>query len=166
MSESDRWRSSILEEGPALRTLLVGLGHVRAAIRARESGHLRGLSARFRGRLRFILVVLVVLSILREVRRAAEGTRAGLSGAGRVPPHEQDDEVERDREDRDPRQRGRVEEEAVVRPPGGRQGPEVGSREGPVLVSVPDREAVAVDGAGEVVLLQFVPGAVLRVVRA
>src|SRR5712691_12251397 len=164
MSESDRWRSSILEEGPALRTLLVGLGHVRAAIRAREGGHLRGLSARFRGRFR--LVLLDLLDVLGEVRRTPECARTRLSGAGRVPPHEQDDEVERDREDRDARQRGRVEEEAIVRPAGGRKGPEVGSREGPVLVSVPYREAIAVDGAGEVVLLQFVPGAVLRVVRA
>src|SRR6266571_2973780 len=80
---------------------------------------------------------------LRDLRLAGEYPSTRRPLPDRVPPHEQDDVVEGERQDH--RECGEVDEQAVeVRPRRG-QGAEVEVRERPVLVLVPHRESVAVD---------------------
>src|SRR2546425_12182634 len=84
---------SLFEHGPALRAFLGALVDVGAAVRARERGRLAGpLALRRFGRFHLGLRLL-----LRDLRLGAEhpGPRRPLPD--RVPPHEQDDEVEDER---------------------------------------------------------------------
>src|SRR6266705_2763884 len=136
VSASDR---SLFENGPAVRALLGALVDVRAAVRAREGGCLAGfLALRRSGRFHLGLRLF-----LRNLRLAGEYPSTRRALPDRVPPHEQDEVREGERQDH--RECGEVDEQAVeVRPRRG-QGAEVEVRERPVLVLVPHRESVAVD---------------------
>src|SRR3989475_9718538 len=148
-------RASLLENGPALRALLGALVDVRAAVRAREGRGLGGfLALRRCGH-----VHLGLRRFLRDLRLGAEHLGARRPRADRVPPHEQDDVVERERQDH--RERGEVDEQAVEVRGGRGERAEAEERERPVRVLVPYGESVSVDLAGEAEVGQLVPGAVM-----
>src|SRR3989449_6057750 len=135
---------SLLENGPALRALLGALVDVGAAVRAREGGGLGGFLALRRSGFRR----LWLRRLLWDLRLRAEHPGARRPRPDRVPPHEQDHVVERERQDH--RERGEVDEQAVEVRAGRGQRAEVEARQRPVLVPVPDGEAVSIDLAGEI----------------
>src|SRR2546427_6848691 len=156
--------ASRLENRAALRALLVVFADVGTAVRARVGGGLRGLLRRFRLRLPGWLL-LGTRFLLGDLERLAELPRPELPRAGRVPPQEQDEVVEREREEHG--RPGEVQDEAVERPPRRRERPEVDIRDRPVQRGrdvVRHGEAVHVDRVGQASLC-LVPGAVPRVSR-
>src|SRR5438034_8419348 len=109
-----RRRRSVLEYGPALRTLRVRLFHVGAAVRASERGRLGGLTAERQRGLRALLRILR-RGFFRLLGGAGQRLGPSLALARRIPPQEEDREVCDDREDGDLGGRGHVQEEDVER---------------------------------------------------
>src|SRR5690349_10648776 len=88
-------RGSLFEDGPAIRAFLSALIDVRTAVRAGERGRLgRLLALRRFGRFHLRLWLS-----LRDLWLGAEHPHAGRPRPDRVPPHEQDDVIERERQD-------------------------------------------------------------------
>src|SRR3989442_9893895 len=156
--------ASRLENRAALRALLVVFADVGTAVRARVGGGLRGLLRRFRLRLPGWLL-LGTRFLFGDLERLAELPRPELPRAGRVPPQEEDQVVENEREEHG--RPGEVQDEAVERPPRRRERPEVDVRDRPVQRGrdvVRHSETVHIDRISQA-LLGLVPGAVPRVSR-
>src|SRR5947208_6572968 len=136
-----RRRRSVLEYGPALRTLRVRLFHVGAAVRAGERGRLGGLAAERQRRIRARFGSLLCTFYRNRFRSLGHATRrlgAGLSGTSCVPPQEQDGEVEQKRGQNDAVcERDREDEETIQRPTRSNDGPQISVREGPVPALIP-----------------------------
>src|SRR5438309_11803168 len=122
-----RRRRSVLEYGPALRTLRVRLFHVGPAVRAGERGRLGGFATERQRGLRARLGILC-RGLFRLLGGAGQRLGPSLPLARRIPPQEEDREVRDDREDGDLGERVYGEEEAVEGPAGRCDGAEVGSR--------------------------------------
>src|SRR5437764_15309044 len=80
-----RRRRSVLEYGPALRTLRVRLFHVGAAVRAGERGRLGGLTAERQRGLRALLGILC-RGLLRLLGGASQRLRPSVPLPRAVPP--------------------------------------------------------------------------------
>src|SRR5947209_12384853 len=129
--------ASRLENRAALRALLVVFADVGTAVRARVGGGLRGLLRRFRLRLPGWLL-LGTRFLFRNLERLAEFPGPELPRAGRIPPLEEDEVVEREREEHGCP--GEVQDEAVERLTRRLKGPEADMRyrlflRSPVFVS-------------------------------
>src|SRR6266571_3217843 len=160
----ERRRRSVLEYGPALRTLRVRLFHVGAAVRAGERGRLGGFAAERQRGLRALLRILR-RGPFRLLGGAGQRLGPSLPLARRIPPQEEDREVRDDREDGDLGERGHVQEEAVERPARGGHGAEVGSCVRPIGTLVRHRKRVSINGISER-LIDHEPAPGFRVVRA
>src|SRR2546428_12488046 len=139
---------SRLENRAALRALLVIFADVGTAVRARVGGGLRGLLRRFRLRLPDWLL-LGTGFLLGDLERLAELPRPELPCPGRVPPQEEDQVVENEREYH--RGADEVDDQAVECAPGRRDRPEIDARERPVGIVDADSEAVGMDCVREVI---------------
>src|SRR5256714_4629322 len=100
-----RRRRSVLEYGPALRTLRVRLFHVGAAVRAGERGRLGGFTAE---RQRGLSALLRILrrGLFRLLGRARQRLGPSLALARRIPPPAEEREARDDRADGDLGERG------------------------------------------------------------